>query len=203
MLKNSTTLKAALFVGGKSVGEPAEAVFTERSGAPAAAVVFQPRAQPTTVEQALAVLPAGQAERGRAVFAAATCANCHRAGGLGRQFGPDLSGIGERNDPEHLVRSILEPNAAITEGFALLQVGTRDGKTHAGILREETDRHLTLGQLAGQPVRVAKALIAQRESLPSSAMPPFGGMLSPEQVADLVARLLAQKPGVPKPLAAQ
>jgi putative heme-binding domain-containing protein len=196
VLKNSTTLKAALFVGGKSVGEPAEAVFTERSGAPAAAVVFQPRAQPPTVEQALAVLPAGQADRGRAVFAAATCANCHRAGGLDRQFGPDLSGIGERNDPEHLVRSI-------TEGFALLQVGTRDGKTHAGILREETDRHLTLGQLAGQPVRVAKALIAQRESLPSSAMPPFGGMLSPEQVADLVARLLAQKPGVPKPLAAQ
>ena len=203
VLKNSTTLKAALFVGGKSVGEPAEAVFTKRHGAPAAAAVFQPRAQPTTVEQALAALPGGQPGRGRAVFAAATCANCHRAGGLDRQFGPDLSGIGERNDPEHLVRSILEPNAAITEGFALLQVGTRDGKTYAGILREETDRHLTLGQLAGQPVRVEKALITQRQSLHTSAMPPFGGMLSPEQVADLVAWLLAQKPGVPKPLAAQ
>ena len=57
--------------------------------------------------------------------------------------------------------------------------------------------------LAGQPVRVEKALIAQRQSLHTSAMPPFGGMLSPEQVADLVAWLLAQKPGVPKPLAAQ
>ncbi len=202
VLKATTTVKAALFVEHKPVGEPAEAIFTKRTGEPATALVLQPRAQPTTVEQALAVLKTGQPERGRAVFTAAGCVNCHRAGGLGRQFGPDLSGLGERNDPEHLVRSILEPNAAITEGFALLQVGTRDGKTYAGILREETDRHLTLGQIAGQPVRVEKALISQRESLHASAMPPFGGMLSPEQVADLVAWLTARKPATQPPIAA-
>lgn len=193
VLKTTTTVKAALFVEHKSIGEPAEAVFTKRTGEPAPTVVLQARPQPTTVEQALAALATGDPRRGRAVFTAAGCANCHRADGQGRQFGPDLSGIGERNDPEHLVRSILEPNAAITEGFSLLSVSTHDGRSYAGILRDETDRHLTLGQAAGQPVRVEKALITQRESLHISAMPAFGGMMSPEQVADLVAWLLTRK----------
>ena len=201
VLKTTTTLKAALFVEHKPIGEPAEAVFTKRTGEPAATVVLQPRAQPTTVGQSLAALKTGQPGRGRALFTAAGCASCHRADGLGRQFGPDLSGMGERNDPEHLVRSILEPNAAITEGFALLNVSTRDGKNYAGILREETDLHLTLGQAAGQPVRVEKALLTQRESLHISAMPPFGGILSPEQVADLVAWLLTRKPATQTPIA--
>ncbi len=201
VLKTSTTVKAALFVEHKPIGEPAEAVFTKRTGGPAATVVLQPRAQPTTIEQALAVLKAGRPERGRAIFTAAGCVNCHRAGGLGRQYGPDLTNLGERNDPEHIVRSILEPNAAITEGFALLNVSTRDGKTYAGILREETDLHLTLGQAAGGPVRMEKALVTQRESLHISAMPPFGGILSAEQVADLVAWLTARKPATQTPIA--
>ena len=201
VLRATTTVKAALFVESKAIGDPAEAIFTKRTGEPAAAVVLQPRAQPTTVEESLAALKTGQPGRGRALFTAAGCVSCHRAGTQGRQFGPDLSAIGERNDPEHLVRSILDPNAAITEGFALLSVSTRDGKIFAGILREETDRHLTLGQAAGEPVRVEKSLITQRESLHTSAMPPFGGMLSPAQVADLVAWLLAQKPAPQKPIA--
>lgn len=197
VLRATTTLRAALFVENKPVGEPAEAVFTKRTGGPPTASLLQPRTQPTTVEQALAALGGGVPERGRALFSAtggAGCASCHRASGQGRQFGPDLSNLGERGDAEHIVRSILDPNAAITEGFALLSVSTRDGKTYAGILREETDLHLTLGQASGQPVRVEKAAIVQRASLHTSSMPPFGGMLSPAQVADLVAWLMAQKP---------
>ena len=201
VLQDTTTMRAALFVEGKVIGEPAEAVFTKHTGDPAANIVLQPREQPTSIEESLAALKGGRAEKGGALFTAAGCVNCHRAGARGRQFGPDLSGMGERNDPEHIVRSILEPNSAITEGFALLSVTTRDGKIHAGILREETDRHLTLGQIAGQPVRVEKALITQRESLHTSAMPPFGGMLAPEQVADVVAWLLSQKSAIPKPIA--
>ncbi len=197
VLRSTSTLKATLFVENKPIGDPAEAVYTKRTGEPAAPVLLVPRVPPTTVEQSLAALKSGQPERGRAIFTAASCANCHRAGGQGRQYGPDLSSIGERNDPEHLIRSILEPNAAITEGFALLSVSTRDGKIYSGILREETDMHLTLGLVAGQPVRVEKALIVQRESQHLSAMPPFGGILSPEQIADIVAWLLARKPATP------
>lgn len=201
VLRATTTLKAALFVANKPVGDAAEAVFTKRTGKPAPTVVLQPRTQPTTVEHTLAVLKGGEPGRGRALFTAAGCANCHRAGGLGRQYGPDLTNFGERGEAAETVRSILEPNAAIVEGFALLNVSTSDGKTYAGILREETDLHLTLGQPAGQPVRVEKALVTQRESLHTSAMPAFGGILAPQQIADLVAWLMTQKSEAQKPSA--
>lgn len=194
VLRDTTTLRAALFVEGQQIGNAAEAVYTKSAGVPAASVVLAPRTAPTSVEQALAVLKSGHPDQGRAIFLAAGCVNCHRAGGVGRQFGPDLSGSGARNDPEHIVRSILEPNAAITEGFALLNVRTSDGRIFAGVLREETDLHLTLAQATGQPVRVDKRLITQRESLHTSPMPPYGGMLAPEQVASVVAWLMAQKP---------
>jgi putative membrane-bound dehydrogenase-like protein len=194
VLRQTTTVKAALFVENKLIGDPAEAVFARRSGEPVATVVLQPRAQPTTVEESLAALPSGHAERGRALFTAAGCVNCHRAGGQGRQFGPDLSNLGQRGEAGDIVRSILEPNAAIVEGFALLNVNTRDGKMHAGILREETDLHLTLLQSDGRSAQVEKATITQRESLHASGMPPFGGLLAPKQVADLVSWLMAQKP---------
>ena len=202
VLRETTTLKAGLFVNGKLVGEPAEAVFSRRSAGSAPALTLQPRAQPTTISQALAALKTGSPERGRALFFAeggAGCAKCHRVGSEGRQFGPDLSNLGARGDPEPIVRSILEPNAAITEGFALQSVSTGEGGSYSGILREETDRHLTLMQGDGQPVRVEKAAIVRRESLHTSAMPPFDRLLAPGQVADIVAWLMAARPTTPKP----
>ena len=198
VLKATTTVKAALFVENQPVGDPAEASFIKRTGEPLPANLIQPRAQPTSIEQAIAALRSGQPERGRALFSAnggAGCANCHRVGALGRAFGPDLTNIGERNDPEVLIRSILAPNAAITEGYALLDVRLHDGGSHIGLLREETDLHLTLALSDGQTVRVARETIAKRESLHVSAMPAYDHMLSPQQVADLTAWLITQKPG--------
>lgn len=193
VLRATTTVKAALFVEDKLIGDPATAVFTRRTGAPAATNSLAPRSQATTAAETLAALESARPERGRALFASAGCAACHRAGALGRPFGPDLSNIGDRNDPEELIRAILEPDAAITEGFALQSVSTREGESYLGILREETDLHLALAQSDGQLVRLAKATIAQRESLHRSAMPPFATILSAAQVADLVRWLMTLK----------
>ena len=48
----------------------------------------------------------------------ATCSTCHRLEGIGNVFAPDLSDAGSRIKPELLVRSILEPSAAITDFIA-------------------------------------------------------------------------------------
>jgi mono/diheme cytochrome c family protein len=45
----------------------------------------------------------------------------------------------------------------------------------------------------GSAVSIEKALITGRESLHSSIMPPFGNTFSPQQMADVVAFLLAQR----------
>jgi putative membrane-bound dehydrogenase-like protein len=160
-----------------------------------------PPARPTTADQVIAALPAGDAARGRALFfapGAAGCASCHRAGDDGGvPFGPDLTHLRDRNDPQSLVRAILEPSAILTEGFATQTVTLRDGETHTGIFRDETDRHLTLTLPGGEPLRLAKADVRGRESSAVSAMPPYGTVLTAAQVADLVAFLVAPRPAPP------
>ena len=123
----------------------------------------------------------------------ANCAACHQLEGVGNVFAPGLADIGDRTD-EFLARSILEPNAAITEGFAMQVFTQRDGSAVAGIVLEETGREVKVATAGGIVSRVPKAQVIKRETLKQSAMPAaFGVMLRPQQVADLVAYLLQQK----------
>ena len=48
---------------------------------------------------------------------------------------------------------------------------TGDGKSFAGVFKEETNRTLTLVQSDGQPVGIEKASIVKRESVHQSVMP--------------------------------
>lgn len=63
--------------------------------------------------------PAGNADRGRAVFVKLECFTCHLVQGEGfappTRPGPDLSGIGRRH-PGYLVESIMNPDAMIVDG---------------------------------------------------------------------------------------
>ncbi len=55
---------------------------------------------------------------GEEIVAKLGCGACHKIGAFEGAIGPDLSKIGATRDSEHLWRSIMEPNADITEGFA-------------------------------------------------------------------------------------
>jgi putative heme-binding domain-containing protein len=136
-------------------------------------------------------------KRGRALFlstSGASCAICHQLEGFGNVFAPDLAGIGTRATPEFIVRSILEPSAEITEGFAMQTLTTKSGDTTAGIVLEETGLYLKLVMLDGALETVLKKDILKRETAPVSAMPPtFAGLLSPQDVADITAYLRAPK----------
>jgi putative membrane-bound dehydrogenase-like protein len=200
VLKSEATLRAAIFVDGKQVGPAAEAVYRQaKPDAELAATgpaAVKPLAKATTVADAMPLLGTGDAARGRAVFfgrGGAGCFNCHRVRERGTSYGPELTGIGGRNDPAGLVQSILEPNAQIVEGFGTLLVVTKEGDDYMGVLREETDTALTLVQGGGGTVRIDKASIAERRPLHSSSMPDYSQSLTPQQVADLVAWLMLQK----------
>ena len=118
---------------------------------------------------------------------------CHRAGDEGRAIGPDLRTIGDRDDADSVIRSILNPNQIIVEGYGLLTVSTRDGKGFAGIFESETDRALNLVQLNGEAVAIDKSTISSRRNIHQSPMPPYDRALSPPDLADLVAWLMAQR----------
>jgi putative membrane-bound dehydrogenase-like protein len=155
-----------------------------------------PPAVLTTPGAVLAALPKASPQRGAALFLAsggAGCALCHKVAGSGHDFGPDLTGAGDRFDARHLIDSMLNPGAVITEGFAMMNVKMKDGTSHSGVLREQSALALTLALPGGQTARLDRTHIAQEEMLPVSAMPPFGLVLDAQRVADITAWPLTQK----------
>ena len=69
-------------------------------------------------------LPAGDAAKGRQVFADLECYKCHaipgeklpQPGGDAKNVGPELTGMGGHHPAEYFAESILSPNAVILEG---------------------------------------------------------------------------------------
>jgi len=159
--------------------------------------LLAPKDKVTTVESALDLMKDADLARGRDLYLSrhgANCASCHQLEGVGNAFAPALEDIGDRTTAEFLARSILEPSAAITEGFALQAFTQQDGRYVAGIVLEETGREVKVAVTGDLVTRVPKAQLAKRETLNISAMPAvFGAMLRPQQVADVVAYLLEQK----------
>ena len=81
----------------------------------------------------------GNADHGREIFFAAgpkqaeassqlRCGSCHRVQGQGEWIGPDLSTIGTKYGKDELLRSILNPSAAIGYNYRSLIVGLKDGQ---------------------------------------------------------------------------
>ena len=153
-----------------------------------------PPEKPTTVADVMPLIARADIEHGRNLFfqaRGATCYHCHRLEGRGNVFAPDLAGIGTRADAAFVVRSILEPSAAITEGFTTQIITKKDGSSIGGIVLEESGHSLKISPGGGQVTTIERADIAKRESIETSAMPAvFHAMLRPEDVAALTAYLL-------------
>ena len=146
----------------------------------------------------LALRPAlrtgGDAQRGLQVIMgnpAAQCTRCHSLEGA--NVGPALGRIGASLSRDQLVEALLEPSARIAPGFGTVSVTLRSGDRVVGTLREETPTHVVL--LEGTPPverRIARADIAERSN-PTSSMPPYGLILKPREIRDIVEYLSTLK----------
>jgi putative membrane-bound dehydrogenase-like protein len=126
--------------------------------------------------------------RGRALYQAA-CAACHQLYGEGGKVGPDLTGSGRAN-LDYLLENIIDPGAAVADGFRLHIVTLKDGRVLSGMVAGQSERTLTL-RLIGQETTVGRNEIARQEVSPMSMMPE--GLLlayQADQVRDLMAYLM-------------
>lgn len=130
----------------------------------------------------------GDANAGKSIYAS-RCAACHKLFGEGGDVGPDLTGY-ERANRTNMIPAIVDPGAAIREGFAQHQVFTRDGRSLVGIVAERDATRLTLVDPLGQRAVIPLAEIEEQRALATSIMP--DGLLaglSDRQIRDLFAYL--------------
>ena len=129
---------------------------------------------------------------GRLVFQQ-TCGPCHQMYGEGGTLGPDLTGSNRQNR-EYLLSNVLDPSGEIQEGYKMVVLTTRDGRTYSGNIASENDRNIALSMIGQDTVNIAKSNIQSKEVTSVSMMPAgLWETLSSEQVLDLVGYLRTTK----------
>ena len=138
-------------------------------------------------------LEGGNVDNGRRIFhnhGAANCVQCHKVGDrAGGEAGPNLSGLGSRQDAAYILESIVNPGAKLTAGYSAIAVTMNDGSIVAGMLMKETDTEVVIRDIAtGEETACLKSDI---KTLPPaiSTMPPMGLILKKSEIRDLVAFL--------------
>ena len=135
----------------------------------------------------------GHAERGREVFhreGATSCAGCHRVQGRGRWVGPDLSTIGTKYGKDELLRSILNPSAAIGYNYRSVVVGLDDGRVLTGLAVEDAPDRLVLKTAQGERVAVKPGDVQDRKLSDVSLMPEgLAQSMTDAELVDLLAFL--------------
>ncbi|MDB5351233.1 MAG: putative rane-bound dehydrogenase [Planctomycetota bacterium] len=129
----------------------------------------------------------GKADRGREIFfktGTTTCASCHRIQGRGQWVGPDLSTIGSKYGKDELLRSILNPSAAIGYNDRSLIVSLNDGQLLTGLMIEDTPDRLVIKTAEGKRIAIKPGDIEARKISELSLMPE--GLAQAMQEQDLV-----------------
>ncbi len=136
----------------------------------------------------------GDAVKGKGIFTSQGCIACHSIEKGEAMKGPFMGQIGSIMNRDQIVESILKPNASISQGFASVQIETKDDKFFMGFVTQESAEHLTLRDIAGNATRIEKTNIKERKELENSMMPEgLANSLSFEELASLVTYLEQQK----------
>ena len=145
------------------------------------------------MERVVQLVETADARRGQTLYYSqqASCSACHALGYLGGRIGPDLSRIGRIRQPIDLVESIMLPSQSYVRSYEPWTFATHDGKTYNGLVRDETNDHVTLVLDAERMIELPIDSIAVRQPGTVSVMPEgLARQWNDQQLADLVKFLL-------------
>ncbi|MBS1750856.1 MAG: c-type cytochrome [Bacteroidetes bacterium] len=136
----------------------------------------------------------GNPADGRRIFIQQGCIVCHTLDKGQPMKGPFMGQIGSIMTRKQIAESILKPNASISQGFATVQIETKDGKSVIGFVTGESADKLTLRDITGAVHSVNTKDIKKREEMKTSIMPEgLANALSYEEFASLITFLSQQK----------
>ena len=134
-------------------------------------------------------------ERGRALFGAVGCYNCHRFAGDGAAVGPDLTAVNGRFSPRDLLESIIEPNKEISDQYGQIIIEKKDGDLVVGRVANLHEENLSIMTDMFDPNGFTAVKRADIVSIrPSTVSPMPEGLLNTvkeDEILDLVAFLLS------------
>ena len=140
----------------------------------------------------LMCLDGGDAARGAKLFigkSETSCTKCHIVGTEGgSEAGPALDTVGERLTSQALLRSIVEPNRDIAEGFQSW-ILVADGESFAGRIIEETDELILLETSNKEVLEFTPDELEVRKRDVSAMPGDISGYLSRREMRDLLAYL--------------
>ena len=144
----------------------------------------------------LMCLEGGDAARGARIFATkseTSCTKCHIVGAEGgSEAGPALDAVADRLSVESLLRSIVEPNAEIAEGFQSW-ILVADGESFAGRIIEETDELILLETTKKEVLEFTPDELEVRKRDVSAMPGDVSTHLSRREMRDLLAYLRGLK----------
>ena len=134
-------------------------------------------------------LEGGDVKKGQDYFAShptAQCMRCHKINRRGGDAGPDLSTIASFGK-EHILESIIDPNAKVAPGFGVISLTLTDGKSLNGIFMGEDKAQLSI-KVGNKLQKIKLDQIRSRQQAISS-MPPMAFLLKKHEIRDLTAYL--------------
>jgi putative heme-binding domain-containing protein len=122
------------------------------------------------------------------------CMSCHSMNGDGGLSGPDLAYIGDRRSAAYLRESLVNPSAAVPDGYLLVSAVTRDGRTITGQRLNEDSFSIQIRDNAGVPHSLEKENVEKVDrQRGKSPMPSYQGRFSDTELTDVVAYLASLK----------
>jgi cytochrome c oxidase cbb3-type subunit III len=145
---------------------------------------------------------AGDTQKGKEVYDANGCSNCHMIGGQGGDSGPDLTTIGTQRAASYLHDVLLDPGANLPETdnglqerqaypeYVMYRAVLKNGQVVEGMRVDDDSFTIQLRDAKGQIHSIQKLKVEKLEAEPGkSFMPSYKRKLSETQLNDLVAYL--------------
>jgi putative heme-binding domain-containing protein len=129
----------------------------------------------------------GNVKRGRELYDANNCSNCHIIAGTGRGIGPELTDIGRRRNAAYLRRSLVDPSADTPEGFALISATSEDGTIVDGFRINEDSFTVQVRDIEGKFHSLRKWDLKRYRKNPGRSIMPKYPLLSQNDLDDMVA----------------